>query len=383
MATVVYEQVGKKWPDGSRALRGLDLSINDGEFLVLVGASGCGKSTALRILAGLEQASEGAVYIADRRVNNLTPQARNIAMVFQSYALYPHMSVRDNLRFPLQMRRVSKQEEDRLVADAARMLNLEELMDRRPAQLSGGQRQRVAMGRALVRQPDCFLMDEPLSNLDAKLRVHMRAEIIRLQRSSGITTVYVTHDQVEAMTMGERVAVMHGGRLRQCAAPEELYRNPADVYVAGFIGSPSMNLCQVSVQRPDESVSLLMGEQSLALPPAIGRLIPGDQAVVGLRPEAIVPPDQVPENQRLKLVPEEVESLGHERILHLTMPLESIAPDASVDQSRIVTAPPTTWTARLPGDFPVQRGEAVTLGFNTKHLHVFDQQGKRINPATA
>ncbi|TVR47084.1 MAG: ATP-binding cassette domain-containing protein [Planctomycetota bacterium] len=377
MATVQYTGVGKVWPDGTRALRGLDLDIADGEFLVLVGASGCGKSTALRILAGLEKASEGELRIGGRVVGHLSPQARNIAMVFQSYALYPHMSVRDNLRFPLQMRKLSRSEVDKLVADTARMLDLEPLLERRPAQLSGGQRQRVAMGRALVRQPACFLMDEPLSNLDAKLRVQMRAEITTLQRRTGVTTVYVTHDQVEAMTMGQRVAVMQGGRLRQCAAPEELYHQPADIYVAGFIGSPAMNLFQAPTQADENGTAYLrIGEQRLRLPAHLKADGPGNW---GLRPEHIVPPSQVPADQRLRLVPDEVEALGHERIAYLTMPLTALDAEASISQGQPVAMPgQARWSARLPGDFPIQRGETVELGIRNDRIFRFAADGSRL-----
>ncbi|MBV9635016.1 MAG: ATP-binding cassette domain-containing protein [Methylobacteriaceae bacterium] len=241
MAEVVFEHVSKRYADGFEALKALDLAVGDGEFLVLVGPSGCGKSTVLRLVAGLEDITTGVVRIGGRIVNALAPRERNIAMVFQSYALYPHLSVRDNIGFALRVRGTDRAEMRRRVEDVARILELEAHLDRKPARLSGGQRQRVAMGRAIVRSPDAFLMDEPLSNLDAKLRVAMRAEVTKIQRLTGVTTIYVTHDQVEAMTMGDRVAVLDKGVLQQLDTPRALYRHPANLFVAGFIGSPAMN----------------------------------------------------------------------------------------------------------------------------------------------
>ena len=249
MAEVTFEHVSKIYPDGTRAVSDIELEIKDGEFMVLVGPSGCGKTTALRMVAGLEEISEGELKIGDRVVNNVAPRNRDIAMVFQSYALYPHLTVYDNIAFGLKLRKMDKQEIDKRVKDAARVLDLEPFLDRKPRALSGGQRQRVAMGRAIVRQPQAFLMDEPLSNLDAKLRVQMRAEISQLQSRLGTTTIYVTHDQVEAMTMGDRVAVMRKGELQQVATPQELYDEPVNLFVGGFIGSPSMNLLEGTLQR--------------------------------------------------------------------------------------------------------------------------------------
>ena len=249
MAEVTFEHVSKIYPDGTRAVSDIDLEIKDGEFMVLVGPSGCGKTTALRMVAGLEEISEGELKIGDRVVNNVAPRNRDIAMVFQSYALYPHLTVYDNIAFGLKLRKMDKQEIDKRVKDAARVLDLEPFLDRKPRALSGGQRQRVAMGRAIVRQPQAFLMDEPLSNLDAKLRVQMRAEISQLQSRLGTTTIYVTHDQVEAMTMGDRVAVMRKGELQQVATPQELYDEPVNLFVGGFIGSPSMNLLEGTLQQ--------------------------------------------------------------------------------------------------------------------------------------
>ena len=264
MAAITYEGVSKVYDDGTRAVEDFDLEIEDGEFMVLVGPSGCGKTTALRMLAGLEEISEGEIRIAERVVNDLTPRERDIAMVFQSYALYPHLSVYDNIAFSLKLHKVPKAEIDKRVRDAARILDLEPYLKRKPKALSGGQRQRVAMGRAIVRQPSAFLMDEPLSNLDAKLRVQMRAEIRGLQRDLGVTTIYVTHDQVEAMTMGDRVAVMRKGELQQAAEPQELYDHPVNLFVAGFIGSPAMNMLEATLQRDDGTMKVVTGSQEIS-----------------------------------------------------------------------------------------------------------------------
>ncbi|HUZ53297.1 MAG TPA: sn-glycerol-3-phosphate ABC transporter ATP-binding protein UgpC, partial [Streptosporangiaceae bacterium] len=271
MARIELDSVTKEFPDGTTAVRSLDLAVGDGELLVLVGPSGCGKTTALRMVAGLEDITSGTISIDGRPVNDVEPRHRDIAMVFQSYALYPHLSVYDNMAFSLKYRRVAKAEIRQRVAEAARILELEPYLQRKPRQLSGGQRQRVAMGRAIVRQPRAFLMDEPLSNLDAKLRVQMRAEIAQLQRSLGTTTIYVTHDQTEAMTLGTRVAVISGGVLQQVAAPQELYRRPANLFVAGFIGSPPMNLIDATLKRgsaagDDAGPVVVFGPHRLAIP---------------------------------------------------------------------------------------------------------------------
>src|SRR5881398_2347785 len=249
MAQVTFERVSKIYPDGTRAVNDINLDIQDGEFMVLVGPSGCGKTTALRMVAGLEEISEGVLRIGERVVNHVPSRDRDIAMVFQSYALYPHLSVYDNIAFGLKIKKVAKEEIEKRVADAARILDLEPYLKRKPRALSGGQRQRVAMGRAIVRQPSAFLMDEPLSNLDAKLRVQMRAEIAGLQRTLGVTTIYVTHDQVEAMTMGDRVAVMRKGELQQVADPQTLYDQPVNLFVGGFIGSPAMNMIEATLEH--------------------------------------------------------------------------------------------------------------------------------------
>src|SRR6187200_1337998 len=281
MAEIAYEHVWKIYPDGTEAVHDFDLEIHDGELMVLVGPSGCGKTTALRMLAGLEEITEGEIRIGDRIVNDLTPRDRDIAMVFQSYALYPHMTVADNLAFGLKLRKLPKNEIKERVQRAARTLQIEEFLKRKPRALSGGQRQRVAMGRAIVREPQAYLMDEPLSNLDAKLRVQMRAEIARIQRDFGVTTIYVTHDQVEAMTMGDRVCVLRGGFLQQVASPQVLYAEPRNLFVAAFIGSPAMNLVDASIE--DDAV--VFGGFRLPLDPARRPAADIRRVVLGIRPE--------------------------------------------------------------------------------------------------
>src|SRR3954452_14229586 len=285
MASVSFEEVSKLFGDGTRAVDRLDLDIADGEVMVFVGPSGCGKTTALRMVAGLEDISGGVVRIGERVVNDLSPKSRDIAMVFQSYALYPHLTVRDNIAFPLKIAKVPKDEIRRRVAEAARILDLEPYLQRKPRALSGGQRQRVAMGRAIVREPAVFLLDEPLSNLDAKLRVQMRADIKKLQDDLGTTTIYVTHDQVEAMTMGDRVAVMRKGELQQVAPPQELYDRPANIFVAGFIGSPAMNMLEADVERSADGVELVLGDARLSIDLARLGSYAGATVVVGIRPE--------------------------------------------------------------------------------------------------
>src|SRR5213082_2141454 len=289
MAQVAFERVSKIYPDGTRAVNDVNLEIRDSEFMVLVGPSGCGKTTALRMVAGLEEISEGVLRIGDRVVNHVPSRDRDIAMVFQSYALYPHLSVYDNIAFGLRVKKVPKEEIDKRVKDAARILGLDPFLKRKPKALSGGQRQRVAMGRAIVRQPQAFLMDEPLSNLDAKLRVQMRAEVSRLQRDLATTTIYVTHDQIEAMTMGDRVAVMRKGELQQVADPQTLYDRPVNLFVGGFIGSPAMNMIEAKLEHGNGKVVANIGEQAsglddetLAVHPAL-RDYDGRDIVLGIR----------------------------------------------------------------------------------------------------
>ena len=321
MATVHFDQATRIYPGLTRpAVDALDLQISDGEFLVLVGPSGCGKSTTLRMLAGLEPIDAGRVHIGDRDVTFLTPGDRDIAMVFQSYALYPHMTVAENIGFHLKIKKVPKGEIVTRVADAAKILDLEDYLDRKPAKLSGGQRQRVAMGRAIVRQPQVFLMDEPLSNLDAKLRVQTRTQIASLQRRLGVTTVYVTHDQVEAMTMGDRVAVLKDGLLQQCASPRELFTRPSNIFVAGFIGSPAMNL--MAGRRVGDTT--VIGDWSLALSPAQQAALTSERVTVGVRPEAMAISSEVA--GAIGATVNVVEELGSDSFLYCTADLAESTP---------------------------------------------------------
>ena len=325
MASVTLEKVRKVYPDGTVAVQELDLEIADGELVVLVGPSGCGKTTALRMIAGLEEISEGTIRIGERVVNRIAPRDRDVAMVFQNYALYPHKSIYDNLAFPLRLRKMPKEEVDQRVRRIARLLELEEHLGRRPRQLSGGQRQRVAMGRAIVREPQAFLMDEPLSNLDAKLRTQMRAEISLLHKELGVTTIYVTHDQVEAMTLGQRVVVMRKGELQQVASPQELYDRPANLFVAGFIGSPSMNFVQGTVEQAEGGLAVAFGKERIVLderelaehPGFAGRV--GERVVVGIRPEHLQDAALAQDSRfgrRLRGLVRLKEALGSEVVVH-------------------------------------------------------------------
>jgi multiple sugar transport system ATP-binding protein len=364
MATVEYRHVDKVYPDGTRALTDLDLQVADGEMMVLVGPSGCGKSTALRLLAGLDTVSGGELLIDGARVNALSPQQRDIAMVFQNYALYPHMTVRRNLAFPLRMLRLPRAEIGRRVLETARLLDLEPLLERRPRQLSGGQRQRVAMGRAMVRQPRVFLMDEPLSNLDARLRIQIRAEIAGLQQRLGITTLYVTHDQVEAMTLGQRIAVLDDGRLQQVGEPQALYDQPANAFVAGFLGNPGMNIFPATLNR--ETSTLRFAEAGWPLPlETLLQQRPGlehylDQPIqAGLRPEAF----SLQGDNRCAALVETVEALGHERLVYFR-------PEGAA------AGPPLV--ARLPGPQAEAAGQRISLAFAPSQLHFFNAQGEAI-----
>jgi multiple sugar transport system ATP-binding protein len=392
LAGVAFSDVGKVYPDGTRAVGDMDLEIADGEFMVLVGPSGCGKTTALRMVAGLEEISEGTIRIGDRVVNHVPARDRDIAMVFQSYALYPHLTVYENIAFGLRLRGMPKNEIDKRVRDAARVLALEEFLGRKPRALSGGQRQRVAMGRAIVREPAAYLMDEPLSNLDAKLRVHMRAEIASLQQQLGVTTIYVTHDQVEAMTMGDRVAVMRKGELQQVAPPQELYEHPVNLFVGGFIGSPAMNMVEATIDRNNGSYAAKVGSQSLALDeevvkarPALEKYV-GKPVVLGIRPESLEDASlapEIPEDRHIKGVVVLREPLGSEIVAHfevdappaLTEDVRELARDVG-QESKVQVASEDEAKTVMVGRFGprsrVKNGETIDVAVDTNSVHLFD-----------
>jgi ABC-type sugar transport system ATPase subunit len=362
VAEVTLEHVSKRFPGGTIALDDLSIEIPDGEFMILVGPSGCGKTTALRCVAGLEKPTAGRIVIGGREMNNVIPPERDIAMVFQNYALYPHMTVYRNLAFGLKERKVPKPEVDRRVREISRMLGLDDLLKRRPAQLSGGQRQRVAMGRALVREPKAFLLDEPLSNLDAKLRVQMRAELKRLHARLGITTIYVTHDQVEAMTLGDRIAVMSNGKLQQLGPPQELYDRPANLFVAGFIGSPAMNL----VRGRAEAGRITAGDLVLERPST-----PDGDVAVGMRPETFVTSSDGLAS--FELLVDVVEPLGDEILVHgstLGSLVETGAEEEEIPLELEGSRAPIT--ARFEPGTPLRPGERIRLGVRPERVHVFD-----------
>jgi multiple sugar transport system ATP-binding protein len=372
VATITLNDIDKIYDNGFQAVSGLSLEIDDGEFLVLVGPSGCGKSTALRMIAGLESISGGEMKIGDRVVNTLEPKDRDIAMVFQSYALYPHLTVRDNIAFALKLQKMPKEEIERRVADAARTLELTDNLDRRPAQLSGGQRQRVAMGRAIVRQPQAFLMDEPLSNLDAKLRVQMRAEIAKIQHDLNVTTVYVTHDQIEAMTMGDRVAVMSKGALMQVDSPQNLYDHPDNLFVAAFIGSPQMNLLRGRYQAADGGGTLRLGSATVTLSGAPAALADynGREVAVGIRPEHLSEASASGGNVISGKVTVR-EGLGSEVILHLEVDADGVDTEAVRDAMEGEKAVQTL-SARLPPTTALKVDETAYLTVDPTQLHLFD-----------
>jgi multiple sugar transport system ATP-binding protein len=379
MASIAFSEVSKVFPDGTKAVDGLDLEIPDGGFTVLVGPSGSGKSTALRMVAGLEEASSGTIRIADRVVNDVAPKDRDIAMVFQSYALYPHMSVQDNLGFALKMQSVEKSSRFGRVGGVAKRLGISEQLERRPRQLSGGQRQRVALGRAIVREPQAFLMDEPLSNLDAKLRVEMRAYLARLHQELGTTTLYVTHDQTEAMTMGDRVAVMRDGRLEQVDAPQALYDCPANLFVAAFIGSPAMNLLRGRLELIDGRVHAVLGGQRLVLPdevldarPVLGGWV-DDDVVIGIRPEAVHVANGVTTGVELELEVSLVESLGSDVLVHLRTDAPRVTVSDAFDGEDDAGLE-ARFTARLPPFVDAAVGDRLRLAIDTERLHVFDPE---------
>ncbi|MFX3681278.1 MAG: ABC transporter ATP-binding protein [Candidatus Hopanoidivoransaceae bacterium] len=394
MAEVKLEGIEKSYPNGFKAVTDLNLDIVDGEFLVMVGPSGCGKSTTLRMIAGLEEISGGKLYIGDEVVNDLDPRDRDIAMVFQNYALYPHMSVGDNIGFSLKLARRPKHEIEERVNEAARVLELGELLDRKPGELSGGQRQRVAMGRAIVRRPKVFLLDEPLSNLDAKLRVQMRAEITELQAEVGVTTFYVTHDQVEAMTMADRVAVINRGILQQVAPPQTLYDDPDNLFVAAFIGSPSMNLMEGVLSRNGDDYVVTLGSQSLEVPrsvlgqrPALERYL-DRQIVVGIRPKELEDAAIVPEHPAARWLHstiENVEALGFERIVHFEIDAVPVISEDALDLpedaasttlggfDNVKSDHPSRIAARFDAHSTAAKGDTIEIAVRADRLHYFDQ----------
>ncbi len=392
MAGVTFDGITKTYPDGTTAVNSLSLEIDDGEFMVLVGPSGCGKTTALRMVAGLEDISRGRLLIGDRVVNHVPSRDRDIAMVFQSYALYPHLTVYDNIAFGLKIKKVPKAEIDRRVQRAADVLGLEPYLKRKPRALSGGQRQRVAMGRAIVREPAAFLMDEPLSNLDAKLRVQTRAEIAKLQHELGVTTLYVTHDQVEAMTMGHRVAVMRKGELQQVADPQTLYDRPVNLFVGGFIGSPSMNMLEATLERSNGAITAVAGSQRVHLDAETLNARPalkdyeGKRVILGIRPEDIEDVALVsdaPVDKRLKGIVELREALGSEIMVHFrvdarpaeTEDTKELAEDVHGDAAA-APPPPESGEAIIVGRFGarsrVKEGEPTEAAVDTRALHFFD-----------
>jgi multiple sugar transport system ATP-binding protein len=392
MADIHLEHLTKIYSDGTRAVSELDLAIPDGEFVVFVGPSGCGKTTALRMIAGLEPITEGTVRIGGEIVNTLPPKDRDVAMVFQNYALYPHMSAYDNMAFALKMRGVDKPEIERRVTGAARILGLSEVLKKKPRTLSGGQRQRVAMGRAIVREPQAFLMDEPLSNLDAKLRVEMRAEISRIQRDLGVTTIYVTHDQTEAMTMGDRVCVMRGGFLQQVDIPQHLYDHPVNLFVAEFIGSPAMNIVSATLERSDGQFAARFGDYSLQVDQATLAArsalagYEGRGIVLGIRPEdiedaAVV--GETPAGRTLSVETDIREDMGAEVFVHFSVQAEAVrttevvealdreAVEAIEERARLKGVP---FIARIERTTRAKEGEPIDLVVDTAHLHFFDPE---------
>ena len=394
MAEIQFKEITKRYPDGFEAVKAIDLDIGDGEFMILVGPSGCGKSTALRMIAGLEDITEGDLIIGGERVNDLAPRDRDIAMVFQNYALYPHMTVRDNMGFALKLAKADKGEIDRKVTEAARILDLEQHLDRKPANLSGGQRQRVAMGRAIVRDPKAFLMDEPLSNLDAKLRVQMRTEVARIQKRLGTTMVYVTHDQTEAMTLGDRVAVMRAGIIQQVDTPANLYEHPQNLFVAGFIGSPSMNFLPGRLEG--DVVKTPIGDIPLSdrIRQGVQQAGSGQDVIVGMRPEhfedVAVEQEEHPDRMRFRTKVDVVESMGSELYVYFdvqsdqeihTADLDELAADAGLEDlpshgggQQVV--------ARLSAESKASPGGEVELSVDTSQIKLFDAGDGRSLTAT-
>ena len=391
MAQIALSGVSKVYADGTEAVSDLDLDIGDGEFMVFVGPSGCGKTTALRMVAGLEEITRGTVTIGDRVVNDLAPKDRQVAMVFQNYALYPHLNVFENMAFGLRLRKTPKDEIQRRVREAAEVLGLDDLLERKPKNLSGGQRQRVAMGRAIVREPLAFLMDEPLSNLDAKLRVQMRAEVLRIQSDFETTTIYVTHDQTEAMTMGDRVAVIKRGRLQQVASPQVLYDAPVNLFVGGFIGSPAMNMVEATIEREGEGVWVRFGDVRLRVADELTRARPalagfeGRTVFLGIRPEGMQDAaieSEAPADRRLRTTVDLREALGSEVFVHfavdaqpvLTEDTKELARDSGVSDRlhRATTDRSSTFVARLDPRTGATKREPIELAVDTSRLYFFD-----------
>jgi multiple sugar transport system ATP-binding protein len=376
MAGITFLDVTKRYPDGTEAVTHLDLEIADGEFMILVGPSGCGKSTALRMVAGLEDVTDGELLIDGVVVNDVEPKARDIAMVFQNYALYPHMTVRENMAFALKISRLPKDEIARRVTEAAQVLDLVEHLDRKPASLSGGQRQRVAMGRAIVREPKAFLMDEPLSNLDAKLRVQMRAEVARIQARLGTTTVYVTHDQTEAMTLGTRVAVMRAGVIQQVDRPDALYESPANLFVAGFMGSPPMNLLPARLE--EDTIRLPFGDVPITRATGLNGAPRGRDVIAGIRPEHFEDAalDHDPDAFRVRVRPDVVESLGSEKFAHFPVGARPLDAPELEGTTHVV--------ARLDADSRAAMGAELELALDVRRMHLFDAQtGHRLTTSAA
>jgi multiple sugar transport system ATP-binding protein len=386
MGAIDIKSAGKIYPNGTRALEDVSITINDGEFVVLVGPSGCGKTTLLRMVAGLEDITEGEIAIGDKTVNEVAPKDRDIAMVFQNYALYPHMSVFDNMAFSLKLRKLPKNEIEKKVKDAAKTLEISELLDRKPKALSGGQRQRVAMGRAIVRNPQAFLMDEPLSNLDAKLRVQMRAELGQLHTQLQTTTLYVTHDQVEAMTMGDRVAVIRKGELQQIDTPREIYSNPRNIFVAGFIGSPSMNFVYTKIKSTKDSIELNFGDNQITYRDEKKEKLKSfenKEIVLGIRPEAFEDghfANQADYSESIKVKVSLLEQLGSDSYVHFykdikpvqTEAIEEILADEGEDIT--VLGDKTKFIARINPNSTVTEGEEIELKINPSKLHFFDPE---------
>ena len=389
MAEISFEHVTKVYPDGTEAVHEVDLGIDDGSLMVLVGPSGCGKTTLLRMVAGLEEITGGTIKIGDRVINDVDPKSRDLAMVFQNYALYPHMTSYDNMAFGLKLRKLPRKEIDRRVRETAATLGLEDQLTKKPKSLSGGQRQRVAMGRAIVREPKAFLMDEPLSNLDAKLRVQMRSEISRIQRELGVTTIYVTHDQTEAMTMGDKVAVMNRGVLQQVDSPQEMYDRPENLFVAGFIGSPAMNMVEAVLARVEAGcfaefagLRLRVPDETLAARPALAGYV-GKSIVLGIRPEDMEDPQFLPTqvaDAQIPVVVAHREAMGAEVYAHFTVAAgpvltehtRDLAADTGGDLADHERAESTTFVARLHPRTSAARGRPITLQVDTRSLHFFD-----------